>query len=233
MLRRILFACLLPFVFLTGCASLPPGHIADERDPWERYNRAMFSFNEGVDKAVLKPVAQTYKANIPEVIRDRVSNFFANLSDLASVVHHTLQAEPRSALESTGRFVVNSTVGLFGLFDPATSIGLSRTNEDAGLTLGRWGVGHGPYVMLPLLGPSSLRDALGTAADMQMDLTGELLNPDTTERVALNSVRVVDVRTRLLELEKGVDLISFDRYVSVRSAYFGRRERLLEQGEAQ
>jgi phospholipid-binding lipoprotein MlaA len=193
----------------------------------------MFSFNEGVDKAVLKPVAQTYKANIPEVIRDRVSNFFANLSDLASVVHHTLQAEPRSALESTGRFVVNSTVGLFGLFDPATSIGLSRTNEDAGLTLGRWGVGHGPYVMLPLLGPSSLRDALGTAADMQMDLTGELLNPDTTERVALNSVRVVDVRTRLLELEKGVDLISFDRYVSVRSAYFGRRERLLEQGEAQ
>ena len=193
----------------------------------------MFSFNEGVDKAVLKPVAQTYKANIPEVIRDRVSNFFANLSDLASVVHHTLQAEPRSALESTGRFVVNSTVGLFGLFDPATSIGLSRTNEDAGLTLGRWGVGHGPYVMLPLLGPSSLRDALGTAADMQMDLTGELLNPDTTERVALNSVRVVDVRTRLLELEKGVDLISFDRYVSVRSAYFSRRERLLEQGEAQ
>ena len=233
MLRRVLFACLLPFVFLTGCVSLPPGHVADERDPWERYNRVMFSFNEGVDKAVLKPVVQTYKANIPEVIRDRVSNFFGNLSDLASVVHHTLQAEPRSALESTGRFVVNSTVGLLGLFDPATSIGLSRTNEDAGLTLGRWGVGHGPYVMLPLLGPSSLRDALGTAADMQMDLTGEILNPDTTQRVALNSLRVVDVRTRLLELEKGVDLISFDRYVSVRSAYFGRRERLLEQGEAQ
>ena len=233
MLRRVLFACLLPFVFLTGCVSLPPGHVADERDPWERYNRVMLSFNEGVDKAVLKPVTQTYKANIPEVIRDRVSNFFGNLSDLASVVHHTLQAEPRSALESTGRFVVNSTVGLLGLFDPATSIGLSRTNEDAGLTLGRWGVGHGPYVMLPLLGPSSLRDALGTAADMQMDLTGEILNPDTTQRVALNSLRVVDVRTRLLELEKGVDLISFDRYVSVRSAYFGRRERLLEQGEAQ
>jgi phospholipid-binding lipoprotein MlaA len=193
----------------------------------------MFSFNEGVDKAVLKPVAQTYKATIPEVIRDRVSNFFANLSDLVSVVHHTLQAEPRPALESTGRFVVNSTVGLLGLFDPASSLGLSRTNEDAGLTLGRWGVGHGPYVMLPLLGPSSLRDTLGTAADMRMDLTGELLDPDTNERVALNSVRIVDVRTRLLELEKGVDLISFDRYVSVRSAYFARRERLLEQGEWQ
>ena len=233
MLRRALFACLLPMAFLTGCASLPPGHIADERDPWERYNRAMFSFNEGVDKAVLKPVAQSYKATIPEVIRDRVSSFFANLADLVSVVHHTLQAEPRSALESTGRFVVNSTVGLLGLFDPASSLGLSRTNEDAGLTLGRWGVGHGPYVMLPLLGPSSLRDTLGTAADMRMDLNGELLDPDTNERVALNSVRIVDLRTRLLELEKGVDLISFDRYVSVRSAYFARRERLLEQGESQ
>ena len=233
MLRRALFVCLLPMAFLTGCASMPPGHIADKRDPWEGYNRAMFSFNEGVDKGVLKPIAQTYKATMPEVIRDRVSNFFANLSDLTSVVHHTLQVEPRSALESTARFVVNSTVGLLGLFDPASSLGLSRTNEDAGLTLGRWGVGHGPYVMLPILGPSSLRDALGTAADMQMDLTGELLNPDTTERIALNGTRVVDARTRLLELERGVDLISFDRYVSVRSAYFARRERLLEQGELQ
>jgi phospholipid-binding lipoprotein MlaA len=233
MLRRALFVCLLPMAFLTGCASLPPGHIADKRDPWEGYNRAMFSFNEGVDKGVLKPIAQTYKATMPEVIRDRVSNFFANLSDLVSVAHHTLQAEPRSALESTGRFVVNSTVGLLGLFDPASSLGLSRTNEDAGLTLGRWGVGHGPYVMLPLLGPSSLRDTLGTATDMRMDLAGELLDPDTTERIALNGTRVVDARTRLLEIERGVDLISFDRYVSVRSAYFARRERLLEQGESQ
>ncbi len=220
MIRRLVFIA-LPFVLLTGCASLPPGHVVDERDPWERYNRAMFSFNEGVDKAVLKPVAQTYKATIPEVIRGRVTNFFANLSDLASVVHHT------------GRFVVNSTVGLLGLFDPASSLGLARTNEDAGLTLGRWGVGHGPYVMLPLLGPSSLRDAVGTGADMRMDLTGELLNPNSTERATLTGTRVVDLRTRLLELEKGVDLISFDRYVSVRSAYFARRERLLEQGEVE
>lgn len=230
MIRRLVFIA-LPFVLLTGCASLPPGHVVDERDPWERYNRAMFSFNEGVDKTVLKPVAQTYKAAIPEVIRDRVTNFFANLSDLASVVHHSLQAEPKSALESTGRFVVNSTVGLLGLFDPASSLGLARTNEDAGLTLGRWGVGHGPYVMLPLLGPSSLRDAVGTGTDMRMDLTGELLSPNSTERATLTGTRVVDLRTRLLELEKGVALISFDRYVSVRSAYFARRERLLEQGE--
>ena len=232
MIRRLLLLT-LPFVLLTGCASLPPGHTVDERDPWERYNRAMFSFNDNVDKAVLKPVAQTYKATIPAVIRDRVTHFFANLSDLASVVHHTLQAEPRSALESTGRFVVNSTVGLFGLFDPASSIGLARTNEDAGLTLGRWGVGHGPYVMLPLFGPSSLRDAVGTAADMRMDITGELLNPDSSERAALIGVRVVDLRTGLLEIEKGVDLISFDRYISVRSGYFARRERLLEQGAAE
>ena len=231
MIRRLcLFA--LPFLLLSGCASLPDGHIADDRDPWERYNRAMFNFNEGVDKAVLKPVAQTYKATVPEVIRDRATHFFANLSDLASVVHHTLQAEPKSALQSTGRFLVNSTVGLLGLFDPASDMGLARTNEDAGLTLGRWGVGHGPYFMLPLLGPSSLRDAVGTGADMRMDLTGELLNPNTTERTGLTAVRVVDLRTRLLDLEKGVDLISFDRYVSVRSAYFARRERLLEQGES-
>jgi phospholipid-binding lipoprotein MlaA len=128
---------------------------------------------------------------------------------------------------------VNSTVGLLGLFDPASSLGLARTNEDAGLTLGRWGVGHGPYVMLPLLGPSSLRDAVGTGADMRMDLTGELLNPNSTERATLTGIRVVDLRTRLLELEKRVDLISFDRYVSVRSAYFARRERLLEQGEVE
>ena len=232
MISRLVFLT-LPFVLLTGCASLPPGHTVDERDPWERYNRAMFSFNDGLDKAVLKPVAQTYKATIPEVIRNRVTNFFSNLSDLASVVHHSLQAEPKPALESSGRFVVNSTVGLLGLFDPASSLGLARTNEDAGLTLGRWGVGHGPYIMLPLLGPSSLRDTVGTAADMRMDLTDELLNPDSAERITLTGVRVVDLRTRLLEIEKGVDLISFDRYVSVRSGYFARRERLQEHGETE
>ncbi len=230
MIRRL---CLfvLPFFLLSGCASLPDGHIADDRDPWERYNRAVFSFNEGVDKAVLKPVAQTYKATVPEVIRDRATQFFANLSDLASVVHHTLQAEPTSALVSMGRFLVNSTVGLLGLIDPASDMGLVRTNEDAGLTLGRWGVGYGPYFMLPLLGPSSLRDAVGTGVDMRMDLTGELLHPNASERTGLTVVRVVDLRTQFLDLEKGVDLMSFDRYVSVRSAYFARRERLLEQGE--
>ena len=97
MIQRLVFLT-LPFVLLTGCASLPPGHTVDERDPWERYNRAMFSFNDGLDKAVLKPVAQSYKATIPEVIRNRVTNFFSNLSDLASVVHHSLQAEPKPAL---------------------------------------------------------------------------------------------------------------------------------------
>jgi Surface lipoprotein len=232
MIQRLLLLT-LPFVLLTGCASLPPGHTVDERDPWERYNRAMFSFNDNVDKAVLKPVAQTYKATIPAVIRDRVTHFFANLSDLASVVHHTLQAEPRSALESTGRFVVNSTVGLFGCLTPPQALGWPEPMRTQGSlwVAGEWAMG--PYVMLPLLGPSSLRDAVGTAADMRMDITGELLNPDSSERAALIGVRVVDLRTGLLEIEKGVDLISFDRYISVRSGYFARRERLLEQGAAE
>jgi phospholipid-binding lipoprotein MlaA len=130
-------------------------------DPWESFNRKMFGFNESLDQAVIRPVAVAYQDHAPVLVQKGVSNFFGNLRDLWSAVNSALQAKPGPALQDTGRFLVNSTIGIYGLFDLATPLGLERHSEDLGQTLGRWGVGTGPYAVLPFFGPSTVRDAIG------------------------------------------------------------------------
>jgi phospholipid-binding lipoprotein MlaA len=134
-------------------------------DPWEGMNRPIYRFNSYADRYVLNPAVSAYEFIFPRIVRKGVSNFFTNLDNIQTVINEILQAHPASALQTTGRFIVNSTVGLAGLFDPATPIGLPQHYEDFGQTLGRWGMGPGPYVVLPLYGPSFARDAVGKGVD--------------------------------------------------------------------
>lgn len=219
-------ATMVSMVVLSGCATtLPEGHVLDPRDPYEAYNRAMFDFNSSVDEAVVKPVAQAYQAGVPKPIRSGVSNFFGNLSDLVSTFHHGFQAEGERAVRSAGRFLVNTTIGIAGIFDLATEFGMTKiSKEDFGQTLGRLGAEPGAYIVLPFLGPSSGRDAVGTVFDIALDPVGPMLDMNTTGRVGTWGLKVVDTRAGLLELETMIDTLSFDRYLSVREAYLARRE---------
>ncbi|HEX6704103.1 MAG TPA: VacJ family lipoprotein [Albitalea sp.] len=222
------FTLLLLACLLGGCASLPEGKSLDPQDPFERFNRASFSFNDGVDRAVLKPVATTYKAVTPQVVQTGVTNFFGNLSDIPSALNALLQAKPKSAATDLARVAINSTLGLLGLVDVASPMGLERRREDFGLTLGAWGVGDGPYLVLPFLGPSSGRDAAGLVVDWPTD---PLMHIDDTQwRAGLLGLRVADRRAGLLQAEKALDAAAFDRYLLVRDAYLARRASLVLDG---
>lgn len=226
----LLAACLL---MLGGCATqLPAGHTLDPRDPYESYNRSMFEFNSRVDEAVIRPVAQAYQQGVPRPVRIGVNNFFGNLSDVATTVHHLLQAEGSLAGRSAGRVLVNTTIGILGFFDPASEMGIAKTSkEDFGQTFGRWGAEPGAYVVLPFFGPSTGRDAFGTVLDIAADPIGPLLDMNTTWRYTSWGVRIVDTRANLLELDSMLDTLSFDRYLSVRDAYLARREQQVNNGE--
>jgi phospholipid-binding lipoprotein MlaA len=166
---------------------------------------------------------------MPELIQTGVSNFFGNLRDLWSAVNSALQAKPGDALENTGRFLVNTTVGIYGVFDVATHLGLQRHSEDLGQTLGRWGVGTGPYLVLPLFGPSDVRDGLGMAVDSQASLINQVSN--IPERNALYVTRVVDLRAKLLNLTDQVDQVALDKYSFTRDAYLQKRLNDVYDGE--
>lgn len=218
--RAFLCALLALQLLLAGCATVSNAS-TDPRDPWEGYNRQVWRFNEAVDEAVLQPVARGYRAAVPEVVRTGVNNFFGNLSDVWSLVNNVLQFKPRESAEMTGRVLVNSTVGLLGLVDVASDVGLQRRREDFGKTLGRWGVPTGPYLVLPLLGPSTVRDTAGLPLDFKGDLIGQVGSSDA--RTGLTMLRVVDQRAGLLEASRILDSAALDRYVFVRDAYLQRR----------
>jgi len=225
----VLARCLLLLgciALLGGCATqLPEGHSTDARDPFEAYNRSVFEFNSRLDSALVKPVAEAYQSGVPRPVRKGVSNFFGNFGDLVSVFHHLLQAEPDQAGRSAGRVFVNSTVGILGIFDPASDLGLQkRGREDFGQTLGRWGAEPGPYIVLPLMGPSTGRDALGTALDIALDPIGRTIPMDENWRIATWSLRLVDTRAGVLELEEMINKVSFDRYLTIREGYLARRQ---------
>lgn len=198
----------------------------DEADPWEGFNRRVFAFNEFLDRHVLKPAAKGYQKVTPQFVDDAVSNVFANLGEVPSFVNHVLQWRLPDAGLDGGRFVVNTTIGLVGLFDVASKMGIEQKSTDLGITLGRWGVGSGPYLVLPLLGPSSVRDGVGRGGDYFLDPLNQL--GDDTLRWSLRGVDTVDVRADLLSVEK---LITGDRYVFMRNLYLKRRNFQLEGGE--
>ena len=222
MLRRFLGLMLLGV--LGGCATTG----GNPRDPLEGYNRAMFGFNDSVDKAVLKPVARGYKKVVPEVARTGVSNFFSNTGDVWIGINNVLQGKVGPGVSDFGRFAINTTVGIVGLFDVASDAGLEKHNEDFGQTLGRWGVGPGAYVVLPLLGPSDVRDGLSLVVDMYGNPLRYVSNVPT--RNELYGVRVVDTRTNLLDASQLMEEAALDPYAFVRSAYLQRRRSLVYDG---
>lgn len=214
------FTLLVVLAGLTGCASGPNLH---PQDPLEPLNRGVYRFNEGVDQAVLKPVAMTYQKSVPTPVRIGVQNFFANLRDLWSAVNATVQLKPQNAVENFMRFNVNTLLGLGGVIDIATEMDIPKTPLDFGHTLGHWGVPAGPYVVLPLLGPSSVRDAAGLVVDQQGDWVSQDLD-HTRTRNSLQLVRVVDTRANLLRVSDMLDEIALDKYSFVRDSYLQRRQ---------
>lgn len=190
-------------------------------DPFESYNRSMYSFNMALDDAVLKPVATLYRDVTPRLARDGVGNFFSNLGDAWSFVNNLAQAKGEGAYYSIVRFSVNTVFGIGGLFDVASEMGVQRSPQDFGLTLGRWGVPSGPYLVLPLLGPSTVRD---TAA-MPIDVKGNLLGytHDVSARNSLSVLGLVDKRARLLQAGDMLDAVALDKYSLTRDVYLQLR----------
>lgn len=198
-------------------------------DPLEGFNRTMYGFNEKLDDYVMKPVARFYREWFPEPLRAGISNFISNLSEPIIIVNDLFQGKFTQALSDLGRFVTNTTMGVFGIFDPATPIGLTRHNEDFGQTLGFWGVGEGPYIVWPLLGPSTLRDTGGDAVDWSAYPPNHL--DDNGTRNTLYGVKVVDKRDKLLDATDIIEQAAkHDPYIFVREAYRQRRKSQIYDG---
>lgn len=212
-----------------GCASLPSGK-PDPRDPWERFNRASFKLNDALDRAVLRPTTRAYVKVTPRVIRTGISNFFSNLETVTTLINNALQGKGRAVGQDTARLLLNSTLGLGGLFDPASAAGIERNDEDFGQTLGAWGVKSGPYLMVPFLGPSTLRDTLARVPDRYADPVHYL--EDDSTRFMITAVEVIDLRAGLLSLDKQLEE-SFDRYAFVRNAWLQRREYKVMDGNVE
>jgi phospholipid-binding lipoprotein MlaA len=217
-------ACgLTAILVLAGCATT-----RDSIDPYERYNRAVFRFNERVDQAFLEPTARAYRTVLPPFVRTGVGNVFSNIGDVRNALNNALQGKLATAYSDFGRVVINSTVGMLGLFDIASAAGVEKHQEDFGQTLGVWGLSDGPFIMLPFLGPSSGRDVMGLAVDYATD---PLLYVDPTRtRYGLIATRFVDRRADLLDASTIVHRTALDLYLFVRDGYLQRRRNLVHDG---
>lgn len=219
-------AAALACAMLQGCASGPQ---ANPADPLEPFNRSVYNFNEGLDRAVLKPVATAYQNITPSPVRTGVTNFFDNLSDAWSFVNNVLQARPTEAADTLFRFTTNTLWGLGGIFDVASDLNIPKHREDFGQTLGTWGLASGPYVVLPLFGPSSVRDSAGLLVDRQGSLLSQADN--VSARNSLTGLSLVDTRANLLEAGNLLDQAALDKYAFTRDAYLQRRQSLVGAGE--
>jgi phospholipid-binding lipoprotein MlaA len=201
----------------------------DPRDPWEGFNRGVYRFNETFDEYVAQPVARAYVAVLHQEIRTRVGNFFSNIQDLLIGANNFLQGKFEDGVNDWARFAFNSTIGLFGIHDVASDFpGLEKHNEDFGQTLGRWGAGPGPYLILPFLGSSTVRDATGTAVDWAVQPVGEVRPIEL--RNTLYGLYFVDTRAQLLEASRILEEAALDKYVFQRDAYLQRRRSLIYDG---
>jgi phospholipid-binding lipoprotein MlaA len=209
---------------MVGCASAPGA----PNDPLEGWNRAVFSFNESVDSAVLKPVATGYQQVLPQFVRTGIDNVFANIGDAWSAVNQLLQAKPAAALEMGLRFGVNTVFGFGGFLDIASEAGIERRSEDFGQTLGRWGIGPGPYLVLPLLGPSTLRDTAALPADLRASPSA--LPNETSDRYAVGVLQTISTRARLLSATRAIDDIALDKYSLIRDGFLVRRRNQVYDG---
>lgn len=208
---------------LAGCATGP-----NQRDPYEKFNRKMFAFNDAVDRVALKPAATAYKQVLPSFVQTGVSNFFGNLSDLWTGANNLMQGKGADGFSDLSRFAMNSTFGLFGLLDIGSEAGLQKHNEDFGQTLGAWGVPSGPYLMLPLLGPSTVRDTAGIPLDVAAD-PWAYVYPVHTRNVG-TAVRAVDQRAQVLDASNLMEEAALDRYEFIRDGFLQRRESRIMDG---
>lgn len=208
-------ACILTFYSLPAVAN----------DPWEAANTKVYHFNKVLDNLLLRPIAVGYNNFLPAIVRQGIGNFFSNIDDVNVLANDLLQLKLRDAATDSGRLIINSSVGFAGIIDVASSVGLSKNEEDFGQTFGRWGVGAGPYLMLPLFGPSSMRDSLGLVLDT-------VFNPiqyhkDDSLRTTLLVLGQLDDRASIIAME---GLISGDEYLFIREAYLQQREYLVNDG---
>lgn len=214
----VFLAAAVSALLASGCVTSGTAH---PDDPLEGYNRAMFSFNETVDKAVMKPLAQGYDYVAPTPVKVGVGNFFGNIADVWISANNLLQGKVKDALSDVGRVLVNSTLGIAGLFDVATDMGLDKHDEDFGQTLGKWGVGEGGYFVVPILGPRTVRDALALPVDFKADPVNWL--EDVATRNVLFGLRAVHDRYTFLGVEKTLDEGTLDKYTYSRDYYLQQR----------
>lgn len=213
---------------LAGCAQVPS---PAANDPWESYNRGMYQFNDAVDRAILKPIATGYETITPRPVRTCIHNIFGNLSDVWSGVNSLLQGRGRDFVDTFGRVLFNSTAGLGGCIDIASMHGARHIPNDFGMTLGVWGFGQGPYMVLPFLGSSTVRDGVGTAVTLIAPVTptAAVFSIDNVPvRNSILGLYFVDVRANLLEADRLVDQIALDKYSFIRDAYLQRRKAMLD-----
>lgn len=216
-------ACLLQ-----GCSTFSGKTAGQQLDPWEKWNRKVFGFNETLDQHVLSPVATAYSDVVPQPVRRGVDNFFGNAADAWSAVNNMLQGKATDSLHDVIRVGMNTVFGIAGIFDVATEFGLDRNNEDFGQTLGQWGVGAGAYIVWPVLGPSSIRESLALPLDRAV--SPALLINDGAVKYELTALQVVNARAGLLGASKVLDDIALDKYTFIRDAYLQRRRSLVYDG---
>lgn len=222
-----LVATLALSLLASGCATVPGQDRLAERDPLEKFNRGVWNVNQAADKVLIKPATNVYRAVAPKPVRSGVTNFFSNVSEPWSFVNNMLQGKPKRAMQNLGRFVLNTTVGIGGLFDVAGKNGIQPAYEDFGQTLARWGVNGGPYLVLPLLGPSTLRDGVGSGIAFLADpINVGIREADVPDKVTYpyRGMMVIDLRSQLMD--SGGDAFlksSLDPYATARSAYLQRR----------
>jgi phospholipid-binding lipoprotein MlaA len=228
-IARPLFSLLLTAALvggLGGCAT-SSSNPANPKDPFQGFNRAMFAVNEGID-VVVKPVAKGYDAAAPLPIKVGIGNFFGNILDVWTAVNNLLQGKAGDAASDAGRFLLNTTVGIGGVFDVASEMGLKKHSEDFGQTLGWWGVGDGPYFFWPIIGPRTTRDTFGWLVDTNVDPVWRV--NDIPLRNSLAGTRFIDVRAGLLPADKVVEEAAFDKYNYIRDAYLQNRRNEIFDG---
>ena len=224
--RFALISIMMLVLLLSSCSTTG----SSKNDPLEPMNRAIFQFNEVVDDNIFEPVAKTYKYITPDPVETGVSNFFSNIGEVSTIANDVFQFKFKQAGYDFLRFSINTSIGVLGIFDVATSVGLKKNNEDFGQTLGYWGIPQGPYLVLPFFGASTFRDAPGLYADMQISPINQL---DDEEELTLNALNAVSTRARLLRATKILDTAAKDKYIFIRESYLQKRESMVNDGDSE